>query len=170
MYILGEKERAVDYDCSSENIRLVSHVALNSKTLEGFAGVMRKYCSKRRGPIFTEVFIQLLDSFDDGNNDTVGTATKEEKLMALLENQISTTTATKAIYEDMGRCYSLPSLDGQLRSLRRFVDEQKVDQIALQNRGKLAVYCRGISLMQERQSRRKRNHRYVLKAFHENSF
>ena len=169
MYTLGGKERAVDYDYSSENVRLVSYVALNCKTREGFAGVMRKYCPNRRGPVFTAVFRQLLVSYDDGDDDTTGTVTKEEKLMALLENQISTATATKAIYSDMNQCYSLPSLDGQLRSLRQFIDEKKVDQIALQNRGKLAVYCRGISLMQDRQSRRKRNHRYVLKAFHENS-
>ena len=129
---------------------------------------MRKYCSNHRGPIFTEVFRQLLVSYDDGDDDTVDTATKEAKLMALLENNVSTATATKAIYEDMNQCYSLPSLDGPLRSLRQFIDEKKVDQIGLQNRGKLAVYCRGVSLMQERQSRRKRNHRYVLKAFHNN--
>lgn len=156
------------YDDSSENVRLVSYVALNCKTLEGFAGVMRKYCPNRRGPIFTEVFRQLLVSFDNGDHDTVDTATKKEKLMALLVNHVSTATATKAIYEDMNQCYSLPSLDGTLRSLRQFIDYMGVDQIGLQNRGKLAVYCRGISLMQERQSRRKRNHRYVLKAFHNN--
>lgn len=165
VYISGGKEHAATYDYSSENVRLVSYVALNCKTLEGFAGVMRKYCSNRRGPIFTDVFRQLLASYGDSN--PVDAATKKQKLMALLENHVSTATATKAIYEDMNQCYSL-SLDGQLKGLEQFIDGMNVDQIGLQNRGKLAVYCRGISLTPERQSRRKRNHRYVLKAFHDN--
>jgi hypothetical protein len=170
MHILDEKQHAVDYDQSLESVRLISHVALNCKTLEGFAGVMRKYCSNRRGPIFTEIFRQLLVLYDNVDDNIVGTATKEKKLMALLENQISTSTATKAIYNDMNRCYLLSSLGERLRSLRHFIDQMEVDQIALQNRGKLAVYCRGISLTEERQSRRKRNHRYILRAFHRNSF
>ncbi|CAF4769731.1 unnamed protein product, partial [Rotaria sp. Silwood2] len=138
-YILGEKERVVahDYLESVHLVPLVSHAALNYKTLEGFAGVMRKYCPGRRGPIFSEVFIQLLESYDKGEGETVGTATKKEKLMALLKNQISTTTGTKVIYEDMDQCHSLPSLDEQLRSLLRFIDEKEVEQIALQNRGRL---------------------------------
>ena len=171
MYILGEKELVIahDYSKSVHLVRLVSHVALNCKTLEGFAGVMRKYCPNHRGPIFSEVFIRLLESYDEGEGDTVGTATKKEKLMALLKNQISTTTATKVIYEDMDQCHSLPSLDEQLRSLRQFIDEKEVEQIGLQNRGRLVVYCRR-TLIGDRQCRRKRNYRYFLNPFYEDSF
>ncbi|CAF2121226.1 unnamed protein product [Rotaria magnacalcarata] len=167
----SEKERAVahDYSESVHLVHLVSHVAKNCKTLEGFAGVMRKYCPSRRGPIFSEVFIRLVESYDEGEGDTVGTVTKKEKLIALLKNQISTTTATKVIYDDMDQCHSLPSLDEQLRSLRRFIDEKKVEQIGLQNRGRLVVYCRR-TLLGDRQCRRKRNYRYFLNPFHEDSF
>jgi len=170
----SEKERVVAHDYSESVhlvhlVHLVSHVALNCKTLEGFAGVMRKYCPNRHGPIFSEVFIRLLESYDEGEGDTVGTATEKEKLMALLKNQISTTTATKVIYEDMDQCHSLPSLDEQLRSLRRFIDEKEVEQIGLQNRGRLVVYCRR-TLMEDRQCRRKRNYRYFLNPFYEDSF
>ena len=169
MYILGEKERVVAHDHleSVHLVGLVSDVALNCKTLEGFGGVMRKYCPNRRGPIFSKVFLRLLELYDEdesegqSEHDTAGTATKKEKLMAFLKNQISTTTATKVIYEDMDQCHSLPSVDQQLRSFRRFIDEKKVEQIGLQNRGRLLFYCRR-TLMEDRQSRRKRNYRYFL--------
>lgn len=169
MYILGGKERTIGYDYSWNIIPLVSKVALNCKTLEGFAGVMRKYCSDRRGPLFSKVFLELLDSYDEGESDTVDTATKKDKLEALLKNQISTTTAAKAIYEDMDQCNSLPLLDEQLRSLRQFIDEKEVEQIGLQNRGRLVVYCRR-TLMEERQNPRKRNYRYFLNPLYKDSF
>lgn len=168
MHTLGEKQRAVIKD-DSETDRLIIYVALNCKTLEGFAGIMRKYCSNRRGPIFSEVFRALIVSYDGNDDNTVGTATKKEKLMALLKNQVSTATSTQMIYDDMDQCDSLPSMDEELRSLRRFIDEKKVEQVGLQNRGRLVVYCRR-TLMQDRQSSRKRNYRYFLKPFHENSF
>jgi len=60
-------------------------------------------------------------------------------------------------------------LDEQLRSLRRFIDEKKVEQIGLQNRGRLVVYCRR-TLMEDRQSRRKRNYRFFLNPCYEDSF
>lgn len=160
MFSLGNKDRIVDYDCSSENVRLVSYVALNCKTLEGFAGLMRKYCSHRCGPIFTEIFKQLLLSYDD--DDDTATATKDDKLMALLKNQVSTTTSTKPIYNDRKQYYCRSSFYGQLQALRGFIDENEVDQFQLKDRGPFAVYCRGISLMPNRNSRRKRNHRYIL--------
>jgi hypothetical protein len=171
MDILGEKQRVVAHEDleSAHLVGLVRDVALNCKTLEGFGGVMRKYCPNHRGPIFSEVFIRLLELYDKGEDDTVGTATKKEKLMALLKNQISTTTVTEVIYEDMDQCHSLPCLDEQLRSLRRFIDEKKVEQIGLQNRGRLVVYCRR-KLMEDRQCSRKRNYRFFLNPFYEDSF
>ncbi|CAF1040699.1 unnamed protein product [Adineta steineri] len=167
----SEKVRVVAHEDmeSVHLVRLVSHAALNCKTLEGFAGVMRKYCPNRRGPIFSEVFIRLVEAYDQGDGDTVGTATKKEKLMALLKNQISTTTATKVIYEDMDQCHSLPSVDDALKSLRRFTDEKEIEEIGLQNRGRLVVYCRR-TRMEDRQCRRKRNYRFFLYPFYEDSF
>ncbi|CAF1483194.1 unnamed protein product, partial [Adineta steineri] len=158
-----EKERAVAHDYS-ESVQLVSHTALNCKTLEGYAGIMRKYSPNRRGPIFSEVFIRLVESYDQGEGGIVGTATKKEKLMASLKNQISTMTATKVIYEDMDQCHSLPSLDDELKSLRRFIDEKKIEEIGLQNRGRLVVYCLR-TLMEDRQCRRKRNYRFFYTHF-----
>jgi hypothetical protein len=92
---------------------------------------------------------QLKNQSNKGEGDTVGTATKKEKFTALLKNQISTTTATKVIYEGMDQCHSLPCLNEQLRSLRQFIDEKEVEQIELQNRGRLVVYCRR-TLMEDR--------------------
>lgn len=138
--------------------------------MEGFAGVMRKYCPDRCGSIFSEVFIRLLESYDESDVDNVGRATKKEKLMALLKNQIPTTTiTTNVIYGDMGQCHAIPSFDEQLRSLRRFIDEKKVEQIRLQNRGRLVVYCRK-TLMEDLQCRKKRNYRYFLNPTYEDPF
>ena len=142
-------------------VELVSDVVLNCKTLEGFGGIMRKYCPDRRGPIFSEIFTHLLESYEEGEGDTDGAATKKEKLISLLKNQISSTTATEAIFKDMDRCDSFSSLDGQLRSLRRFIDEKSVEHVGLQNRGRLVVYCRR-TLTEDRQCRRERNYRFFL--------
>ena len=100
------------------------------------------------------------EDFDD--DDDTATATKDDKLMALLKNQVSTTTSTKPIYSDRKQYYCRSSFYGQLQALRGFIDENEVDQFQLKDRGPFAVYCRGISLMPNRNSRRKRNHRYIL--------
>jgi hypothetical protein len=171
MYIVGAKEVVIAHD-NSESVhlvRLVSHVALNCKTLEGFAGVMRKYCPNRRGLIFSEVFIALLNSYDKSEGDTVDRATRKEKLVALLKNQISTTTPPEVIYQDMEQCHSLPSLDEKLSSLQRFIDEKQVEEVALQNRGRLIVSCRK-TLLEDQQCRRNRNYRYFLHPSYEDSF
>ncbi|CAF1606828.1 unnamed protein product [Adineta ricciae] len=168
MSILGEKQSTVAHNYGIDS-HLVIYVALNCKTLEGFAGVMQKYCPDRRGYIFSQVFIQLLESFDKNEDDTVDGATKKEKLMALLKNQISTTMSTKVIYKDMEECHSLPSIDEQLCKLRRFIDEKKVEELTLRNEGRLIVYCRK-TLLEDRQCRRNRNYRFFLYPIYEDFF
>ncbi|UJR12761.1 hypothetical protein I4U23_016935 [Adineta vaga] len=164
----SEKEPVISH-YSWENVRLAISAALNCKTLEGFAGIMCKYCPDRSDGLFSAIFLQLLESYDKNEGDTDGTATKKEKLMALLKNQISTKTSTKVIYNDMDQCDSIPSFDEALRSLRQFIDEKKVEDVALQNRGRLVVYCRR-TLWEDRQCRRKRNYRYFLNPFYGDSF
>ncbi|CAF1418614.1 unnamed protein product [Rotaria sordida] len=158
----GNKEDVIDYDDSSENVRLVSYVVLRCKTLEGFAGLMRKYCSKCRGPIFTEIFKQLLLTYDNENNDTTVGATNKDKLVALLTNQISTQTIPKRIYENMAQHYCSPHLYGRLSDLRKFIDEKQVDQIEFHIFEKIVIYCCGTSLMPHRNSKRRRIHHYKL--------
>lgn len=168
LYILGEKEPVAAHGYS-ESGYLVRNFALQCKTLEGFAGAMRKYCPDRRGSVFSEVFIDLLEAFDKSEGEkTVGRATKTEKFIALLKNQVSTATSTKAIYEDMQQCGSLPSIDERIRSLQQFIDEKEVEEIGLQNRGRLVVYCRK-TLMEDRTCSRKRNYRFFLHPVHEDS-
>ncbi|CAF3984380.1 unnamed protein product [Rotaria sp. Silwood1] len=152
-----------DYDCSSESVRLVTYVALNCKTLEGFAGLMRKYCSKRRGPIFTEVFKQLLPPYkDESDNIHVG-VTKEDKLIALLSNTISTTITTKPIYHDMKQ-YDRSHFDGLIDALSWFIKQNNVYNIKYLIVRKPIVYGIGISTVSDQSgSRKKTKHRYVLR-------
>ena len=156
-YILGEKQHVSDYDYSSEHVSLISYVALNCKTLECFAGLMRKYCSQRCGPIFTEICKHLLESYDKGDSITIN-GTKKDKLMALLTNKIATETGIKPIYHDMKCC--LPPLEERINSLRYFIQKNKSDKICLQNQGKLIVNWRSTSRMGY--SGRQRKHCYVL--------
>ena len=123
---------------------------------------MRKHCPDRRGSVFSEVFIDLLEAYDESESEsTSGRANKTQKFMALLKNQVSTTSSTKAIYEDMQQCDSLPSVDERIRALQQFIDEKEVEEIGLQNRGRLVVYCRR-TLMEDRTCSRKRNYRFFL--------
>ncbi|CAF1635758.1 unnamed protein product, partial [Adineta ricciae] len=137
-----DKQHVPDYDYSSEDVSLISYVALNCKTLECFAGLMRKYCSQRCGPIFTQIFKQLLESYDKGDSITIN-GTKKDKLMALLTNKIATETGIKPIYHDMKCC--LPSFEGRINSLRYFIEKNNSDKICLQNHGKLIVNWRSTS-------------------------
>ncbi|UJR34744.1 hypothetical protein I4U23_027522 [Adineta vaga] len=59
----GEKELVSTHDYSY-NADLIIHTALNCETLERFASSIRKYCSDHRGSIFSELFIQLLEPYD----------------------------------------------------------------------------------------------------------
>ncbi|CAF1084048.1 unnamed protein product [Adineta steineri] len=156
------KEHVVDYDYSTENIRLVSYVALNCKTLEGFAGLMRKYCSQCRGPLFTEIFKQLLPPSDDNENDSIaGKITKKDKLIALITNQIPTTTTIKPFYNTKN--YQRQSYyDGRMDSLYEFINNNEVTEIQLHHLEKIVVYCRGRSTLPDRKSRKQRLHCYVL--------
>ncbi|CAF0807057.1 unnamed protein product [Adineta steineri] len=152
-----DKQHVSDYDYSSENVSLISYVALNCKTIICFAGLMRKYCSQRCGPIFTQIFKQLLELYDKDDSITIN-ATKKDKLIALLTNKIKTETGIKPIYHDMECC--LPPFEGRINSLRYFIEKNKSNKICLQNHGKLVVNWRSTSLTGY--GGRQRKHCYVL--------
>ncbi|CAF1103948.1 unnamed protein product, partial [Didymodactylos carnosus] len=161
----GAKVRTVNYDCSSENVRLVSYVILNCKTLEGFGGLMRKYCLQRCGPIFTEVIKQLilLDDDDDDNNTVA--VTKKDKLAALFRNQISTATVEKPLYEDEAmKGWRWNSEDeSQIKRFKEFIDTRAITDIEYgnwdksENLEKSAFYC-----YRPRASKDPKKHRFIL--------
>ncbi|CAF1216812.1 unnamed protein product, partial [Didymodactylos carnosus] len=159
----GAKERTVNYDCSSENVHLVSYVILNCKTLEGFGGLMRKYCSQRCGPIFTEVIKQLI-LLDDDDNNTVA-VTKKDKLAALFRNQISTATVEKPLYEDEAmKGWRWNSEDeSQIERFKRFIDTRAITDIEYENWNrsddieKSVFYC-----YRPRPPKKRQKHRFIL--------
>ncbi|CAF3411667.1 unnamed protein product [Rotaria socialis] len=156
------KDETIGFDESLENIRLVSYVALNCKTLEGFAGVMRKYCPQHRGPIFTEIFKKLLLSFDSKDNDAEVTVTNKDKLIALLANKISTSTTTKKVYNNMPNHYCSPNFQQRLWDLRDYLERKNVAKIELRIIDKIVIYSRRVSPITGRSCSRGRKLRYIL--------
>jgi len=161
-YIPGSKEQTIGFDESLENIRLASYVALNCKTLEGFAGVMRKYCPLHRGPIFTEIFKKLLSSFDNEDDETEATVTNEDKLIALLANKIPTSTTTKKVYNNMHAHYCSSNYQQRLCDLRDYLERKNVVKIELRIFDKIVIYCRRVSPITGRSCSRGRKLRYIL--------
>ncbi|CAF5144332.1 unnamed protein product, partial [Rotaria sp. Silwood1] len=85
----GNRDNTVTFNFTPETIHIVSYKMLTSKTLEGFGGLLRKYCPKRCGPLFSEVIKELLvlPQTDKTERDVI-TATNKDKLVALLTNQV----------------------------------------------------------------------------------
>ncbi|CAF1334115.1 unnamed protein product, partial [Rotaria magnacalcarata] len=49
---------SVTFHFTPETIRSVTYEIVNAKTLEGFGGLLRKYCPRRWGPVFSELIKQ----------------------------------------------------------------------------------------------------------------
>ena len=128
---------------SSEGIRVVTYKILTAKTLEGFGGLMRKYCPRRCGPVFNQVIKELLDSSD---SNTVQDKTKavliKEKLIALLTNEIEVTPLYKG--EMTTLCWQ-PLADVDVNKLADIVGKETFSQIEKKNRGQRVLHCYRIS-------------------------
>ncbi|CAF1609009.1 unnamed protein product, partial [Didymodactylos carnosus] len=160
------KVRTVNYDCSSENVRLVSYLILNCKTLEGFGGLMRKYCLQRCGPIFTEVVKQLilLDDDDDDDNNTVA-VTKTDKLAAPFRNQISTATVEKPLYKDeaMKGWRWNSGNESQIKRFKEFIDTRAITDIEYENWDKSENLEKSVFYCYRRRAPNKpQKHRFIL--------
>jgi len=87
--IQGNRDHSVTFDITPEAIRVVTYKLHTAKTLEGFGGLLRKYCPKRFGPIFKEVLQKLVTLPESNLSNTSGEAFRNrEKLLVLLTNEI----------------------------------------------------------------------------------
>lgn len=82
--IQGEFRNLSKFKMTSENVVIVARKALMSKTLEGFGGILRKYCNCRNGPIFDKIYDGLINGTINGEDVVL----QKEKLYSLLSNEL----------------------------------------------------------------------------------
>lgn len=124
---------------TEETIRIVNYKLLTAKTLEGFGGLLRKYCPERCGPVFTALIKNLLAT----PSIVDGTVLNREKLIALLTN----TVGHSRLYEntDVSKFVWQPLADVNIDQLARIVGEDDLKKIERDNSGKPVVHCYRIS-------------------------
>jgi len=125
----GDRKNTTSFHLTTETIRTIVYVMLNSKTLEGFAGLLRKYCPKRCGPIFTELIKQLMDSSGE---------LYKEKLIALLTNTVS---HSRLYNNEISKFCWQPLADVDVDTLERLVGINELKQIEKDNLNKPVLHC-----------------------------
>ena len=121
---------------------------LTTKTLEGFGGLLRRYCPERCGPIFTEVIKKLLTSSETNQAEAVvNTVMNKEKLVALLTNRVG----NSQLYNNKMRhiCWQ-PLADVDIDRLAEIVGEAELKRIEKENLGKRVLHCYRISNISNR--------------------
>jgi hypothetical protein len=137
--ILGNRTNLVTFNFTPENISSVTYKAVNAKTLEGFGGLLRKYCPKRCGPVFTEVIknLLILPQIDQANGDDKIVSNKD-KLVALLTNQVG---YTRLYNNQIGDYCWQPLADVDINLLRKIVGRNELNKIEKENHGKPVLHC-----------------------------
>ena len=105
---------------------------LNSKTLEGFGGLLRKYCPKRNNVVFTELIKNLLITTDANKS------LNKEKLVTLLTNTVGYSKLYKNEMADL--CWQ-PLKDVDIDDLEKVVGKDELKKIEQDNRGKTVLHC-----------------------------
>lgn len=125
--IQGNRDHSVTFDITPEAIRVVTYKLLTTKTLEGFGGLLRKYCPKRFGPIFKEVLQKLVTLPESDLNSTSGEAfLNREKLLVLLTNQIG---YSQVYTGEIGKYAWQPSVFVDVTLLEKVVGTEKFREI-----------------------------------------
>ncbi len=128
----------VIFNFTPETIRSVTYKVLNAKTLEGFGGLLRKYCPKRCGPLFSEVIKNLLIL-----PETDGTPVlNKEKLIALLTNKVG---YSRLYDNEMSNYVWQPLADVDIHLLATIVGKDVLKQIERQHLGEDVLHCYRIS-------------------------
>lgn len=124
---------------NDEQIKVLSYKILTAKTLEGFGGLMRKYCPSRCGRLFDVVVSGLLAlPSSDSNDSKVKSVLNKEKLTALMTNEIG----YSAFYKNqIGRFCWQPLKNVDLDALSTIVGTEQFKAIETKNRGKPVVHC-----------------------------
>ena len=132
----GDRDDNITRNYTPEQIRIVSYKILTAKTLEGFAGLMRRYCSKRCGSLFMEVVKNLMNSSQGTGNLNV--ILNKEKLVALLTNEIG--YSRLYVNEVSSFCWQ-PLTNVDIDQLSRIVGKEEFDRIERNNLNKPVLHC-----------------------------
>ena len=110
---------------------------VTAKTLEGFAGLLRKYCLHRCGPFFTELIRKLvvLPASTSSSSDPV---LKKEKLVALMTNQVG---YSQLYNNKISRFCWQPLADVNIDTLETIVGQGEFRSIESANRGNPVLHC-----------------------------
>ncbi|CAF1362928.1 unnamed protein product [Adineta steineri] len=130
----GNRDNSTIFNFTPETIRIITYKVLTAKTLEGFAGLLRKYCPKRCGPVFTESIknFMILPQTDENN------VLIKEKLIALLTN----TVGYSRLYDNqMSNFCWQPLADVDISLLEKIVGQDELKKIEQDNRGKKVLHC-----------------------------
>jgi len=127
--IQGSKDNVITFDLSPENCQMVANRIVKAKTLEGFGGLLRKYCPKRCEKIFHLAVNQLMDLT---NTEAV---LVREKLVTLLSNQIN----YSVLYIDIAHYCWQPLVS--IADLVQIVGKDELQEIENKNKGKKVVHC-----------------------------
>jgi hypothetical protein len=105
---------------------------LNSKTLQGFGGLLRKYCPKRNNQVFTELIKSLLKTSDINNT------LNRDKLVALLTNNVE---YSQLYNNEMAKFSWQPLADVDIDTLEKIVGKDELSKIEHNNLGKEVLHC-----------------------------
>ncbi|CAF1618039.1 unnamed protein product, partial [Adineta ricciae] len=134
----GNRDNSVMFNFTPETIRIVTYKLLTAKTLEGFGGLLRKYCPKRCGPVFTELVKGLLTVPPTVQNATLN----KEKLVSLLTNKVGYSNLyTNAI----SRFCWQPLADVNIDTLAEIVGKTELRTIEKGNLGSDVLHCYRVS-------------------------
>jgi hypothetical protein len=121
--IQGNREHSVTFDMTPEAIQVVTYKLLTAKTLEGFAGLLRKYCPKRFGPIFKGLLQQLVTLPQSELSDPSGKAyLNRDKLLVLITNEVG---HSKVYAGDVGQYAWQPSAFIDVKLLEKVLGTEK---------------------------------------------
>ena len=121
--IQGNRDHSVTFDMTPDAIQVVTYKLLTAKTLEGFAGLLRKYCPKRFGPIFKEVLQKLATLPESELSDASGKAYRNrDKLLVLLTNEVG---YSKVYTGELGKYSWQPSAFIDVTLLEKVLGKEK---------------------------------------------
>eukprot|EP01103_Thecamoeba_quadrilineata_P002546 TRINITY_DN12495_c0_g1_i1.p1 TRINITY_DN12495_c0_g1~~TRINITY_DN12495_c0_g1_i1.p1 ORF type:complete len:958 (+),score=186.73 TRINITY_DN12495_c0_g1_i1:138-3011(+) len=118
--LTGRKNRGHSFNLASADSRdaeIVVNKIVNTKSLEAFGGLMRKYCSDRYGALFDRVVSGLCSAH------TIDAENSRNKILALLTNKISHTV----LYSDLAHMCWQPLVP--IKQIRDIVGDQELKRI-----------------------------------------
>ena len=125
----GNRTQSSVFSVTDETIRIITYKFLTAKTLEGFGGLLRKYCPKRCGPFFTALIKNLLIV----PPVIEGTVLNKEKLIALLTNEVG---HSRLYINEMSNFVWQPLADVDIHQLGEIVGQTELKKIETERYGK----------------------------------